>query len=472
MSVPIPTETARAFAEAPAVKQKALGDSGLSRFGGVIHDPDLRRLVGNQWRRVIGEMLRTPQVGAMVFAINQLVRRAEWSIEPADESTEAQGVADLIEGMRGDMAVGWEDILSELLLFLPYGFDVHEIVYKRRLGDATGVMARSAYTDGLIAWADWAPRPQDTITRWVYDATGALEAVVQRSPMVAGDVTIPLSKCLHLVNAGGRRSPEGLSVLVPAFTAWKAIRHIQYYEAVGIERELAGYPYVTVPGDILSDPTKAEIKRSYEELVQNVRLNEQAGAVLPSDVYPDTKTRQYELHLVSTGGQRSIDTNVVIRRYQAELVETVLAGFLTIGHGTTGTYALASEKTRLFGLALQSWLDAIAEAVTQQAIRRVVALNGWDQRLAPTLYAGAPDNADLARDGAYFKHIQPVISRLDPEDLEALAKHLFALADWPLPEKPLREPAPAVVEREDGADEPEGAVVKDDPNGNEGDDAS
>lgn len=420
----------RLFALPTSSRFRPTGDIGLDRHSGFVQDPDLRRMVGPQWYRTIGQMLRTSTVGGMVFAITQLVRRAEFNLTPADESAEAQRLAELVEEMRLDMEKSWEDILAELLGFLTYGFHLSEIVYKRR-------------DDGLIGWLDWSPRPQETIVRWEFDPQGRPVVAVQRTPN-GREAWIPVDKCLHLVNVGRARNPQGSSVLEPAYEPWYRIRGIEHAEAIGIERELNGYPVLYGPSELWLDGNAADLQAA-QDLATKIRLNELAGSVIPSDVHPETKVPLWRLELLTTNGSRAIDTTAVIRRYEASLAETVLAGFLQIGHGTTGTYALATEKTRLFGLALQSWLDQIAETVTQQAIRRLAALNGWNPDLVPTLHAGAPDNADLTRDGAYFKNILPVIERLDDEDLERVYDHLAALADWPAREQPFREPEPVVM---------------------------
>lgn len=424
------TQRPRLFAVPTSSRFKPTGDIGLTRHSGYVQDADLRRMVGPNWYRTIGQMLRTPTVGGVVFAIGQLIRRAEWSWEPADESAEAQRLAELVEEMRLDMETAWENILAELLGFLTHGFHLSEIIYRRR-------------DDGLIGWADWSPRPQETITRWLFDDHGRVLAAVQ-SPPHGPEVMLPIEKCLHLVNVGRARNPQGASVLEPAYDPWYRIRGIEHAEAIGIERELNGYPVLYAPGELWDEGHAADLTAA-QELATKVRLNELAGSVIPSDAHPDTKTPLWRLELLTTNGSRAIDTTTVIRRYEAVLVETVLAGFLTIGHGATGAYALASEKTRLFGLALQSWLDQIAESITSQAVRRLGALNGWNPDLLPTLHAGAPDNADLARDGNFFKAIHPLINRLDDEDLERLYDHMAALGDWPIRERPFGEAEPVVL---------------------------
>lgn len=424
------TQRPRLFAVPASSRFRPTGDIGFTRHGGYVHDADLRRMVGPNWYRTIGQMLRSPTVGGVVFAVTQLIRRAEWSWEPADESAEARRLAGLVEEMRLDMETAWEDILAEVLGFLTHGFHLSEIIYRRR-------------PDGLIGWADWSPRPQETITRWQFDDHGRVEAAIQQPPHGA-EVVLPIEKCLHLVNVGRARSPQGASVLEPAYDPWYRIRGIEHAEAIGIERELNGYPVLYGPGELWNEGHAADLAAA-QELATKVRLNELAGSVIPSDVHPDTKTPLWRLELLTTNGSRAIDTTTVIRRYEAVLVETVLAGFLTIGHGQSGTYNLVSEKTRMFGMALQSWLDQIAETITNQAVRRLGALNGWNPDLLPVLHAGAPDNADLARDGAFFTAIRPLIDRLDDEDQERLYDHLAALGDWPIREQPFGEPEPVVL---------------------------
>lgn len=102
-------------------------------------------------------------------------------------------------------------------------------------------------------------------------------------------------------------------------------------------------------------------------LVKNVRQDKSAGIVLPPG---------FKFELVSTGGSRQIDTNEIINRYDSRIAMTTLADFILLGHEHTGSFALSDDKTELFAIAIGSYLDIICEAFNNQAIPRLIDLNG------------------------------------------------------------------------------------------------
>ena len=410
-----------------------LGDTGLARWGGAIDEPG-RRLVGARWYREVRAMLDTPVIKGMLFAIEMLIRRAEWQMVPADDAgAEAQETADFVESCRFDMRDPWEDTLAEILGFLPYGFSLHEIVLKRRLGDdgTPGSMA----DDGLIGWDEWSPRPQDTLSEWVFDERGHVVAFVQQAPNLARSATIPLSRCLHFRSGGYRGSPEGDSVLRAAHIDWDAINKLQLIEAIGIERDLAGLPVALVPPRYLradATPEERALRDAVRKIVTGVRNNDQAGVIFPLE-HDDKGHPTFEFKLLSTGGARQFDTGAVITRRATHMTMALLSDFLMVGHGKTGSYALSQDKTRLFTTAISAWLDVIANVINDQAIKPLLRINGIDGRLAPTLRPGPLDDADLKAASEFFKALMPLIQTLNHEDKLNVVSYLFDLADWPAP---------------------------------------
>lgn len=433
-----------------------LGDSGLTRYGGYVDDP-WRRLTGARWQREVRAMLDTPVIRGMVVAVEMLIRRAEWQMTPAESQeelpveaegkeaaaarraaapsrtvgVEAQEVADFVESCRFDMRTPWEDTLAEILSFLPYGYSLHEIVLKRRLGDEGN--PSSAADDGLIGWDEWSPRPQDTLVEWIFDDRGHVVGFVQQGQNLAQRITIPLSRCLHFRAGGYRGSPEGESVLRAAYVDWDAINKLQRIEAIGIERDLAGLPFAGLPSEYLGGnrtPQQDAVFQAVKKIVTGVRNNDQAGVIFPLE-YDDKGHPRFEFKLVSTGGSRQFDTGSVISRRATYMTMTLLADFLMVGHGQTGSYALSQDKTRLFTTAISAWIDVIANVINKQAIAPLVKINGIDPRLTPILRPGALDDTDLKATSEYFKALMPLIQRLSPEDQLALGRHLFDLADWP-----------------------------------------
>lgn len=440
------------FAERGGLFQP-LGDTGITRAGGYIDEP-WRRLTGARWQREVRAMLDTPVIRGMVVAVEMLIRRAEWQIEPAkDGGTAAQETADFIDSCRFDMRVPWEDTLAEILSFLPFGYSLHEVVLKRRLGDEGN--PSSAADDGLIGWDEWSPRPQDTLVEWVFDDRGHVVGFVQQAQNLSQRITIPLSRCLHFRAGGYRGSPEGESVLRAAYVDWDAINKLQQIEAIGIERDLAGLPFAGLPSEYLDGnrtPQQDAVFQAVKKIVTGVRNNDQAGVIFPLE-HDDKGHPRFEFKLLTTGGARQFDTGSVISRRATYMTMTLLADFLMVGHGQTGSYALSQDKTRLFTTAISAWIDVIANVINDQAIKPLLRINGIDPRLTPILRPGPLDDADLKGTAEYFKALLPLIEILSPEDKLNLLEHLFDLSDWPAPtttpETVMQEPSVKVPQEEE-----------------------
>lgn len=162
-----------------------------------------------------------------------------------------------------------------------------------------------------------------------------------------GTYTIPMSKALLFRTKSRKNNPEGRSILRNAYRSWYFKRRIQEIEGIGIERDLAGLPVMHGPegldlwNDDIEDNKKTRI--ALENMVKSIRRDEMEGVVLPAG---------YELELLSSGGTRQFDTNAIINRYDTRIAMTVLADFIFLGHSETGSWALSSDKTELFAMAI------------------------------------------------------------------------------------------------------------------------
>ena len=89
-------------------------------------------------------------VGAILFAIEMLVRQCNWNVEPGGDTAKDKEAAEFVESCMEDMQDTWIDTISEILSFLTYGWSFHEIVYKRRMGHTKDPRTRSKFNDGLF----------------------------------------------------------------------------------------------------------------------------------------------------------------------------------------------------------------------------------------------------------------------------------------------------------------------------------
>ena len=406
-------------------KFREYGKTGLFRFNtGWIYEEFLKELQGRKGVEVYKEMAENDDViGAILFATEMLMRQSDWSIQEAGTTQQDLDAAEFVRTCMDDMEETWSDFISEVLSFLPYGWSYHEIVYKRRMGNTRNPETRSKYDDGLIGWRKLPIRSQDTLWEWKYDERDNLIGLIQCAPPMYEQVFIPLEKALHFKTKSRKGNPEGRSILRNSYRDWYFKRRIQEIEGIGMERDLAGLPVLEAPEgvDIWSDEYREELAKA-ESIVRSVRRDEREGIVLGNG---------WKFTLTSTGGRRQFDTNQIIERYDTRMAMTVLADFVLLGHQAVGSFALSSDKTELFGVALGAFLDLICEVFNNQAIPRLIDING--EHFAgitdyPILTHGDIETQDLGQLGEFVSKMVG-IGAITPD--ESMEDYLRLAADLP-----------------------------------------
>lgn len=407
--------------------QKEIGRIGQRRFGGIVYEEFLPELRGSRGVEIYHEMSENDDVvGAILYAIEMLVRQTKWNVEPGGSTAKDKEAAEFVESCMDDMQNTWVDTISEILSFLTYGWSYHEIVYKRRMGNTADTRTRSKYSDGLIGWAKLPIRAQETLYQWEYDENDNLTGMTQMPPPDYGLLTIPLSKALLFRTKSRKDNPEGRSILRNAYRSWHFKRRIQEIEGIGIERDLAGLPVMYAPEgmDIWNDDddTKKLLVR-LEEMVRGVRRDEMEGLVLPHG---------FEMKLLSSGGTRQFDTNAIIDRYDTRIAMTVLADFIFLGHQQNGSWALSSDKTELFAMACGAYLDIIAETFNSQGIPSLIDINGDHFKGItgyPTLVHGDIEDADIQKVSAYIKDMVGIGVLIPDDGLEDYIRQIGNLPE-------------------------------------------
>lgn len=350
-----------------------LGRVGQYRYQGIFYEEYVRELLGRKGVETYKEMSDNDEmIGAMLFGIETLMLQCEFSVEPGGETEADQKAAEFIEQCMNDMENSWMDTISEILSFLPYGWSYHEIVYKRRAGKTRNPRTSSKYDDGLIGWRKLPIRAQETLWEWQYaEDSDDLLGMIQSPPPNYGQIFIPLEKALHFKTRSRKENPEGRSILRSAYRSWYYKKRIQEIEGIGLERDLAGFPVLTGPeGMDLWDSEDEDMVRALAaatNIVTNIRRDMKEGLVLPEG---------WKLELLSAGNRRTFDTNQIIERYDKKIATTCLADFILLGQQSVGSFALSSDKTRMFALAIGTYLDIICEVFNTQGIPRLIDVNG------------------------------------------------------------------------------------------------
>lgn len=405
-----------------------IGRIGQKRYGGTFYEEFLRELRGKKGIETYREMAENDDtIGAILFAVEMLIRQASWNVEPGGDTPKDKEAAEFVEQCMHDMQDTWTDTISEILSFLTYGWSFHEIVYKRRMGKTRDQKTRSKYNDGLIGWRKLPIRAQETLYQWEYDDEDNLIAMTQLPPPNYGLITIPMDKAMLFRTKSRKGNPEGRSILRNAYRSWYFKRRIQEYEGIGIERDLAGLPVFTAPEDIAiwdeDDPDMVKLRTGMEAMVQKIRVDELAGIVKPHG---------FEFELLNSGGSKQFDTNAIIQRYDTGMAMTVLADFIFLGHQQVGSFALSSDKTEFFSMAIGAYLDIICETFNSQGIPQLIDVNGshFDGITDyPKLAHGDIENADIQKLASYIKDMTGVGILVPDDGLEDYVREAAGLPE-------------------------------------------
>jgi hypothetical protein len=389
-----------------------IGSSGLSRSGGTLSEEWHKHLLGGM-RGKMGKAFREmadndPIIGATLYVIEMLLRQTSWRVEPADNSPQAKEIADFVESCIDDLLEngGWQGVTGEYLSALTYGWSWLEKVYKMRRGLRAALpQFRSKHYDGRIGWRKLPLRSQTSLFEWKFGPHDEILGWVQMPPNDFRRIDLPSCKGLHFRIRATKGNPEGYSLLRPAYISYYHVKHMRFVEAVGIERDLAGYPVAEAPVNIMSpNASSAEqaIRTQLEDMVQKIKADENQGVVIPSELNSDGKPTGYKLRLLNSGGRRPADADAVIKRYESRIAMTMLSEFLLLGSDKVGSFALSSDKTDLFAVGLGTLLDVRDEVFNTDGIPELVALNGWPIELSPTLHHGDIETPNLAELAAYI----------------------------------------------------------------------
>jgi len=433
-----------------------IGTSGLKESGGYIEEEFNKLLKGRRGPALYREMAdNSSTIGAIRYIIKALVRQVEFRIEPSDENNpQAVRWAEFVDECLADMSITFEDLISEVLSFLDFGWAYFEILYRIRRGDTEDPTTRSKHSDGLIGWRKLASRAQESLDHWEFDQDGGLRGMWQfdDSGRSTGLIFLPIEKALLFRTETTKDNPEGRSIYRNAVVDYYFLKRISEIEAIGIERDMTGLLTMEVPAELLvKNPTPESMAtlRALEKMLGELKRDEREFAIIPAETDRNGNFTGYKLKLLNSGGSRQIDTNGVKLYYKQSILQSVVAQFLQLGMANVGSFALASSQTNLFAVALVNFVDTICAVLNGFGIQRLMKLNGVSQELWPSIVHGDLETPPLSEIGAY---ISALAAAGQLPESEAIKKKLLEYGGLPIPENDadavgMDEPGEEVLER-------------------------
>lgn len=412
----------------PNVKQSAetaqptdeLGISGVMQFAGMVQEAYIADLYYPRAYDVYNQMQRRdPTLRSLLNAIKLLARPTIWSVEPASSAEADQRAAAFVDECVLDLSTPLSATVEDLLTAIPFGWAWSEIVYKRRAG-ADGAAA-SNYADDKIGWRKFAPRKQSSLYRWEFDPNGGTQGMWQWARSDPKLRYLPIEKSLHFVSERDSGNPEGMPLFEAMYEPWHFVKNLMILMGIGFERSFVGLPVFEYAEGFNPGP---DDKALVQDIGEGLRADERAYVATPANLKFRLETT------TNTNAGALLDT---IKQMRIWMLMVVLADFLALGTvASGGSYSLGQDKSELFLMAVDGWLDKIAELFNRYAIPRLFGYNTFPGITAyPQLTHSSVQKPNLPALSAYLSSLQNFIN----PDM-ALEAHLRRMADLPKAEEP------------------------------------
>jgi 2'-5' RNA ligase/phage gp29-like protein len=337
-------------------------------------------------------------IATLLDAMTMPLVAAEFGTKPAGDTLQDKINAKFLEECMHDMTdYSWRQHVLDMLSMLSWGWSVSEIVFKRR--DGLFGTHPSKHNDGRIGLHILDPRGQETLYKWDMDEDFNVRSMVQKDPNNGELLHIPYWKMVHSTFRSKKRSPEGTSPLRTLYRAWYTRKNLEVIEAIGAERDAAGLPVIYLPYGA-NDTDKANA----ENLIRNVRQDEEAGLIIPAPPSVDaTDNSKWRFELLSSPGSKQYNIRQIVSDLNKIILMRFFAQFLMLGMDHVGSQALVEGSQDFFSLCLKSIQDELLETWNHQLVPLLFSLN-------PQMMTGASGYPGIDWTAPGSKDVQKVIS--------------------------------------------------------------
>ena len=352
---------------------KVIGTSGTNIFQGIITEEYNSTLSGIKGIAIYDEMRKSDAtVRAAVLACQLPIRRANWFVKTASEDERDIEIKDFIErALFDEMTITWDDFIRQALLMLPYGVMLFEKVFEVRDIESTQ----------RIIWRKFAPRMPKSVKQWTTADGG--DGIIQQGPDFTTDVSIPIEKLLVFVNEIEGENWWGTSILRAAYKHWFIKANLEKIDSIAHERQGLGVPFVKMPPNYSDEDVTAA-----ENILKNMRAHEKGYLLEQEDL---------EVEFKDMKASTTRDPSKSIAYHNREITLAVLAQFLDLGSGSTGSRALSEDHTNLFLQSLEAIANAITDVINKYAIKELVDLNFENVEIYPELDYNGISRVDVEK---------------------------------------------------------------------------
>ena len=386
------------------VAGKEIGDSGTENYDGIITEEYNTKLQATDGIEIYDEMRKSDgTVKAAILATSLPIRRANWFIQPATDDEKDKEIADFINtALFESMTITWADLLRQALLMLPFGVMVFEKVFI--MGEVNGKQ--------MIMWRKFAPRMPKSINSW---KTEDNKDGITQFTTVGGSVSIPMEKLLVFVNEKEGDNWWGTSMLRAAYKHWNYKNKFYKISSVSFERQGLG-----VPRAIMPDGYTPQDEAAAATILKNIRVHHKAYIIQPPG---------YDIEFMDMKGNTVRNPEKDIAHHNREIVKSVLAQFLELGAGQSGSRALSTDQTDLFLQSLEAVAKTIADVFNKYAIPQLVDFNFDNVKKYPKLSYNGISRVDVEKLSTAYQRLSQTGALVPAENDEQFFRALMGLPE-------------------------------------------
>ena len=398
------------------------GTSGVRIVGGYVQsDEKNAKLVGQQRYVTWSDMIANTSIiaaGARYYL--NLLAKANWTLDPADDSAEAEKLAERTFEIIHSMRRPWSRVVRTAGMYRFYGFSVQEWTAKRE-------------EDGTFGLLDIASRPQNTIEQWDTEEDGNVIGCTQKNPNTFEFIYLPRAKTVYVVDDALADTPEGLGILRQLTQPAETLAELQRLETYGYEMDLQGVPIIRAPlaqiqanlnaGKISEEQAAASTSALVGFLTDHAR-RPNSGLMLDSAVYAGTgeqqtptANRQWDIETMTSGSADSaVAVATAIERLNREMARIMGVEELMLGSDGAGSFAMSKQKSDNFALMVDSSLGEIRWAMQKDVIGTLFKINGWPEDKMPTFRTEQIAYQDIEAIAATLQSMSAAGAMLAPDD--------------------------------------------------------
>lgn len=426
---------------------------------------------------VLEKMRRTdPHVWRSLKLVKLPIQATTWSYAPVDESPLQVEIAEFCSWAMFKR-LPWSSTLRQLLNMKDFGFSLFEVLEEMAevpadrfpLHPSPSRGVDGALTKTAFLYSSLEPRLPRTIDEWraKKDRSMEVETVVQwigfTDTDTVGRRSMSFQNLLRFTNEQEGGNFQGRAILRTIYKTHTILEMLEKIDAIRHERQNVGIAKITLPEESSdADEQKAN------EILAALASNEKSYLVLPHG---------WSFEWDTSGQGKGTDVLARITDLKRDIADNVLAGFMTLGNGDTGSYALAETQADQYLQQLEECVEYIEETLTTgndgvSFTERLVDRNYGPQAEYPRAKAGNLRTRD------FEKLLQLVIQLINTDkisektqvDVERFIRKDFGFAELPaeelvVAEKDTDEPPPADAPPGETDDPPAEPANEDPPDG-------